>query len=174
MSIESKHAYRFGYLKSEKWQIVRLEALAREKAKCQICGVESISNDAHHIWYPESIYETEERHLVVLCRSCHNFIHIMMPECKTKNAEEGIANWLKFFNAVKIWRGAHHELFDGSYIGIECDFKVPASDLRVHMKKLRAQLDEKGKSENMVKKELVIKKLSPLVEFLESLKKDCE
>jgi len=71
MGIEGKHAYRFVYLKSEKWQNVRIEALAREGGKCQICGEESISNDAHHVWYPESIWETRSENLVILCRPCH-------------------------------------------------------------------------------------------------------
>lgn len=104
MSIEGKHAYRFGYLKSEQWQNVRIEALAREKGKCQICAEESISNDAHHVWYPERIYETRAEQLVVLCRPCHDFIHMMLPECKTNDEEKGRAEWLKFSNAIMVWR----------------------------------------------------------------------
>lgn len=115
MSIEAKHAYRFGYLKSEKWKTVRLEALVREKACCQICGDESVYNDAHHMWYPQNIYETTEAHLVVLCRPCHDFLHAMIPECKTKDEQEGREHWVKFANAIKAWR--HQKLqfwkFDG-------------------------------------------------------------
>lgn len=112
MSIESKHAYRFGYLKSEQWKTVRLEALVREKAKCQICGEESISNDAHHIWYPENIYETKEKQLVVLCRTCHEFLHVMLPECKTDDEGFGRAQWMKFRNAIVQWRISKVCLFD--------------------------------------------------------------
>lgn len=112
MSIEAKHSYRFGYLKSEEWKAVRLEALARESAKCQICGEESISNDAHHIWYPYNIYETTADHLVILCRPCHDFLHTMIPEAKTGNEQEGRANWLKFSNAIKVWRQNKQQLFE--------------------------------------------------------------
>jgi predicted HNH restriction endonuclease len=40
MSIEGKLFYREIYLKSEQWQTVRIEALAREKWCCQICKEE--------------------------------------------------------------------------------------------------------------------------------------
>jgi len=112
MSIESKHAYRFGYLKSEQWKTVRMEALVREKAKCQICDEESISNDAHHIWYPENIYETKEGQLVILCRTCHEFLHVMLPECKTDDEELGRAQWIKFRNAAERWRNSKALLFE--------------------------------------------------------------
>jgi hypothetical protein len=111
MSIESKHAYRFGYLKSEKWQAVRLEALLREKGKCQICQEESIYNDAHHIWYPENIYDTKEFHLVILCRCCHDFVHATFPECKTRDEETGREMWMKFYRAVITWRTSKLFLF---------------------------------------------------------------
>lgn len=106
MSIEGQHAYRFGYLKSEEWKNVRLEALAREKGCCQICGEESISNDAHHVWYPENIYDTRAEQLVILCRCCHDFLHTMVPECKTNDAQTGRDCWLKFRNAIVAWRTA--------------------------------------------------------------------
>lgn len=104
MSIEGKHAYRFVYLKSDQWKTVRLEALAREKGKCQLCGEESVFNDAHHIWYPDNIYDTTEKHLAVLCRDCHDFTHAMLLNCKTKDEEEGRAQWNKFLNAVVKWK----------------------------------------------------------------------
>lgn len=71
---------------------------------CQICGDESISNDAHHLWYPENIYETTESHLVILCRPCHDFIHAMVPDCKTGDEQEGREYWLRFANSIKAWR----------------------------------------------------------------------
>lgn len=113
MSIEGKHHYRFQYLKSEQWQTVRIEALARDKARCQICREESIHNDAHHIWYPENIWETTVDHLVILCRGCHGFIHDMVPECKTNDEEVGRAHWAKFGNAIKAWRCDKCRIFDG-------------------------------------------------------------
>lgn len=118
MSIEGKHAYRFIYLKSEKWQAVRLEALVREKARCQICGKESISNDAHHIWYPDSIWDTRSEQLVVLCRPCHEFIHSIVPECITSDESEGVAHWQKFYISIKRWRLSQLALF-GTAEGIK-------------------------------------------------------
>lgn len=111
MSIDSKHAYRFGYLKSDKWKNVRLETLVRESGKCQICSQESISNDAHHMWYPENIWETTSDHLVILCRPCHDFLHTMLPECKTKDEERGRHMWFHFANSVRIWRQDHAHCF---------------------------------------------------------------
>lgn len=104
MSIEAKHAYRFIYLKSEQWEAVRLEALAFFGGKCQICGEESISNDAHHIWYPENLYETKAEQLVILCRACHSFVHAMLPNCKTSDRLDGIAQWNKIKKQIQLWR----------------------------------------------------------------------
>lgn len=112
MSIEAKHAYRFTYLKSDQWKAVRLEALVREKGKCQICGDESAFNDAHHVWYPENICDTKEYHLVILCRACHEFLHAMLPECKTNDEEAGRVQWIKFRNAIEHWRVAKLSLFE--------------------------------------------------------------
>ena len=130
MGIEAKHSYRFGYLKSEQWQNVRLEALAREKALCQICGEESISNDAHHIWYPENIYETTEAHLVILCRPCHDFIHAMIPECKTNSEEEGRSHWYRFSNAIRVWRDKKVQFFQTGIDGGPKQLRDAYSELR--------------------------------------------
>src|ERR1035437_9159173 len=141
MSIESKHAYRFQFLKSDKWKAVRLEALVREKGKCQICGAESIYNDAHHIWYPKSVYETTEKHLVVLCRGCHEFIHQMIPDCKTRDESIGKSNWRKFKNAIVIWRMHNASLFQE---GINLDVLATSSagDLRVAYFKAQQEIKD--------------------------------
>ena len=90
MGIESKHSYRFGYLKSEAWQTVRIEVLAREKGRCKICHEFSISNDAHHVEYPDVIWETKGHHLEILCRGCHEFMHSILSihELKTHTREQ--------------------------------------------------------------------------------------
>jgi hypothetical protein len=75
MSIAGKHAYRFGYLKSEEWHGVRLIALVRDEFKCRVCGHESEKNDAHHVFYPESFWSTDPDCLVTLCRRCHDLVH---------------------------------------------------------------------------------------------------
>lgn len=139
VSIESKHAYRFGYLKSEQWSNVRLEALAREGGKCQICKEESISNDAHHIWYPENIYETRAENLVILCRCCHDFVHSMMPDCKTRDEQEGRELWLKFSNAIFVWRSSKWSAED--FIAATSN-NVPPSTLRKKLGEMGAELNK--------------------------------
>jgi hypothetical protein len=76
VSIAGKHAYRFGYLKSEQWQTVRAEVLARDGAKCFLCDAFNLSNDVHHKEYPKNVWETQARHCITLCRKCHHKIHI--------------------------------------------------------------------------------------------------
>jgi ribosomal protein L37AE/L43A len=143
VSIEGKHSYRFGYLKSEQWKNVRIEALAREKGLCQICGEESISNDAHHIWYPENIYETTQGHLVILCRPCHDFLHAMLPECKTNDEAEGRAQWMKFFNAVKVWRINKAQLFETGIAGGHRELRQAYDELRKrHSNMLKTTAEE--------------------------------
>ncbi len=113
VSIESKHAYRCVYLKSEQWQNVRPEALVIAGGKCEICNEESIFNDAHHIWYPSNIYKTNRHHLAILCRICHQFVHIMIPECKTRDEGLGRDYWLRFKNAIVAWRMEKADVFAG-------------------------------------------------------------
>lgn len=104
MSTESKRAYRFDYLKSEEWKTVRLEALAREDAKCQCCGDRSLTNDAHHVWYPKFIRRTRAHHLVILCRPCHDLLHSLFPECKTSDKVKGWTIWQLFHKSINRWR----------------------------------------------------------------------
>lgn len=94
MSIESKHAYRFEFLKSEEWRGTRLVALARAGAACRICGKVDWSNDAHHRHYNDKWSKTKSGNLVVLCRRDHNLVHNVMkmyPQFKS----EQIVNLIK-------------------------------------------------------------------------------
>lgn len=75
MGIAAKHAYRFGYLKSEQWQNVRAEVLARNNGRCVICMAQSLSNDVHHLRYPKNVWHTKPIHCVLLCRRCHELVH---------------------------------------------------------------------------------------------------
>lgn len=75
MGIASKHEYRFVYLKSDEWKLVRSEALAACDAKCAICNHRDLKNDAHHLHYPENFKETTSKDLIVLCRTCHELVH---------------------------------------------------------------------------------------------------
>mgnify|MGYP001593252861 CR=1 FL=1 len=115
MNVTSTHEYRFKYLKSEQWQTVRIEALAKQGAQCQICASESTSNDAHHVWYPKNIWDTKADQLVILCRPCHDFVHAITPECKTSDEETGRACWLRFRNAIIAWRMEKLGLFKHAY-----------------------------------------------------------
>lgn len=47
MSIDSKHSYRFGLLKSEEWKGNRKIVLAQRKAKCEVCKCESWSKPGY-------------------------------------------------------------------------------------------------------------------------------
>ena len=88
MAIQHVHAYRFGYLKSDKWKTVRLEAIVRDKGICQFCGKEvGPSADAHHIFYPKSFWKTHVCHLKTLCRECHDYVHNNLPKSFPKPSE---------------------------------------------------------------------------------------
>lgn len=104
MGVDAKYAYRFVYLKSEEWDSVRLQALVREKAQCQMCGEESISNDAHHIHYPKSFWDTKIDDLVILCRDCHELAHKLLPFSTKKSQPETLADWQSVVKAIHIWQ----------------------------------------------------------------------
>lgn len=102
MSIEGKHAYRFVFLRSEKWKDLRIEALARDDAKCQICLERNLSNDAHHIYYPPSVYDTQADDLVILCRPCHELVEAIIRTDKTKDIS--IKRFRFLVNAIAQWK----------------------------------------------------------------------
>lgn len=94
MSYWHKVYYREEYLKSDHWRTVRIQALLDANAVCCICGVQSIANDAHHIFYPERWTMTRAEHLRVLCRVCHDRVHEWEPSLgKAENLDQSI---LKF------------------------------------------------------------------------------
>jgi hypothetical protein len=94
MGIESKHAYRFDFLKSEEWSTIRAEVLAREKGLCFICNVEDAMNDVHHMYYRrhwrDTMYyrrhwrDTQAGDCHVLCRRCHEMVHNRMDKDELK------------------------------------------------------------------------------------------
>lgn len=106
MSIEGKHAYRFGFLKSEEWELVRTEALVKDDARCQLCGTRSLQNDVHHLIYRLSWKNTKVTDLVTLCRPCHEIIHLITKpknESKSQSAGSALSAAKKEFgNAVEI------------------------------------------------------------------------
>jgi hypothetical protein len=93
MGIEARHSYRFGYLKSEHWQNLRIRKLAECDAKCFFCNYRDISNDVHHIHYPADILRTNLHMLVVLCRSHHARLHEVMdsmPKTEKPKGKPGV------------------------------------------------------------------------------------
>jgi uncharacterized protein YaaR (DUF327 family) len=89
MGIEARHSYRFGYLRSEHWQNLRVKALAECDARCFFCNERDLSNDVHHIHYPEDLYKTRTVMLRVLCRSHHERLHQLMDSINESGVKFG-------------------------------------------------------------------------------------
>lgn len=102
MGTARQHEYRFKYLKSDEWLTVRAEALVREDACCQICGLRDLSNDAHHVAYPPSFWDTRAYHLVVLCRPCHDLCHSILGFDGDK--DHCLKRFLEVAEALKEWK----------------------------------------------------------------------
>lgn len=84
MATDSKHAYRFDFLKSEEWSTIRAEVLAAEKGHCFVCEVEDSSNDVHHMFYRRFWKDTAAKDCHVLCRRCHELVHERMGKDELK------------------------------------------------------------------------------------------
>lgn len=95
MSISAKHAYRFGFLRSEKWQSFRLEVLALYEGKCVTCERYSLSTDVHHIWYPKGKLLVED--VRPLCRECHDSAHLLTNPKTYKSRKTAKKMFQKFF-----------------------------------------------------------------------------
>ncbi len=102
MSVISRHYYRTAFLTSEEWKTLRVATLARDEATCVICYEKNISNDAHHIFYPKSIWKTELQHLVTLCRPCHDLVHLILPK-SPETLSEGRATFDLLKDALQKW-----------------------------------------------------------------------
>ena len=77
MSVAGKQFYRFTYLRSEHWENLRIAKLASVDAKCQRCTHRDLSNDVHHLRY-RHLYDVTLDDLLVLCRDCHEEVHIAL------------------------------------------------------------------------------------------------
>lgn len=99
MSVEKKHFYRFEYLRSEHWKDLRISKLASVDAVCARCCVRDTSNDVHHIRY-KSLYDVELIDLIVLCRHCHDLVHIHLDNIRngTFAGENSYQEWQDFVN----------------------------------------------------------------------------
>lgn len=90
------------FLESEEWKTIRSEALFRSNSRCEICGKKSIHNDAHHIIYPDDIWETDVKHLRILCRICHDLVHTL----SAIHSESSLSEQTKFrmiADSIKAW-----------------------------------------------------------------------
>ena len=65
------------YLKTDHWKAMKLKALKRAGNKCQVCA-STIRLDVHHNDYGRLGGELMTD-MVVLCRSCHDLFHGVMP-----------------------------------------------------------------------------------------------
>lgn len=119
MGISAKHAYRFVYLRSDKWKDVRFEALANVNSACKICGVEDFHNDAHHVFYPENIWGTVSEDLVILCRPCHQMVQGLFFQQSTRQA--GKKSFDQIVDIIREWINSKKE-----WLGIKISIKKKA------------------------------------------------
>lgn len=113
MGLEARHAYRFGYLQSEHWKSLRLQKLAEANACCYFCNHRDISNDVHHVYYPDNIYDTKTDDLRVLCREHHERLHSLMEIHKSS-----------FENEAKTKQGGGFRLFRICSLVIEKEMRA--------------------------------------------------
>jgi hypothetical protein len=72
-----KVQYRENYLKSNHWFSLKTTALTHYNCICAVCGHKSADNDVHHVKY-KKLYNVELCDLRVLCRGCHNRVHLLL------------------------------------------------------------------------------------------------
>lgn len=60
-------------LRDPRWQKKRLEIMQRDNFTCQHCGAQDKELQVHHMLYTKGAkpWEYNERHLITLCRQCH-------------------------------------------------------------------------------------------------------
>lgn len=106
MGIAHKHAYRFGFLKSEEWSGFRKIALSQKHARCEICHREDWSNDVHHVRYRKNPNKPQWSDFRVLCRTCHGLVHIVMEHRKKMGARDNHQRhwWNIRRSAKRIWK----------------------------------------------------------------------
>jgi len=66
------------YLKTIHWQRMRHQVLKRAGNKCQVCKHDSELN-VHHNNYA-NLWDEQPEDLIVLCKSCHELYHGVLPE----------------------------------------------------------------------------------------------
>jgi 5-methylcytosine-specific restriction endonuclease McrA len=100
-TIATRHAYRFGFLKSEEWQGHRKIILSERKTRCNICSKRSWENDVHHLRYRKGLYVKIRSDFQVLCRRCHSIVHFVLDHRKAMGAKD---------NHRRFWRNTRRSV----------------------------------------------------------------
>lgn len=66
--------YRDVYLQSPHWKGLKAKKRREEPAVCGHCRTDQ-GVDLHHLHYPKDVYQTKTKHVMWLCRTCHNLAH---------------------------------------------------------------------------------------------------
>lgn len=85
--VAGKDWYRNVFLKSDEWKLFRSERIAEQKGRCFICKKYDASNDVHHVWYGEPSF-CGLIQFPVLCRRCHDAVHLMCKPSGARNESE--------------------------------------------------------------------------------------
>lgn len=118
-SVVKKHEYRFRFLKSHEWKTVRLRALARDKGRCRLCRFRDLSNDAHHVWYDQNVWDTKAIHLVTLCRPCHDLVHAVLQKPSSfPSHRAALQAFVVFRNGIRDWLEEMRKIYN-MRMGIE-------------------------------------------------------
>lgn len=67
------------YLKTPEWKVMRSRKLIMAGNRCQVCGSTAKPLDCHHNSY-ERLGDELLEDLVILCRSCHQRYHDLLPK----------------------------------------------------------------------------------------------
>lgn len=83
------------YLKSKDWSAKRKVRLNATDAKCDICGTLNWSNDVHHVKYAKDLEQVKLWDLKVLCRRCHNAVHVALNKRKDEinRPQQSLIRW---------------------------------------------------------------------------------
>lgn len=141
MGVAQKHAYRFGFLKSEKWKNFRIEACSHYRGKCFVCReYVGIFGDVHHLWYPKGKLEVEDVRL--LCRQCHQDAHEHTTPKTYKEITLATARFDDFVRAIS--KRNHRERKKGKRTA---EFKKQVLHVRMILSGEISEIQEKRLSE---------------------------
>jgi hypothetical protein len=63
------------YLRSEHWKQIRETKLEENGRKCAVCA-STVLLQVHHVEYPAKRIDVKANQLVVLCKRCHESLHV--------------------------------------------------------------------------------------------------